>query len=329
MVGGFDEEVSSNVGPEAWGLLSRNEGSAAHAVYLAAIADGVTPRRAIGSPESDVDPWGHAQRAFVPGQQSLLTREQQEQLRMMERRAPLLYGRPQRVDRGHDSSGGSTYEAVQDEVRKQLRGVVEQLEASRQEADELRQEVVKLRAGQGEGVQEPQREHLVQPRGPPQSLGGYLAGSSTTGASGLHAGASIAALPSGTTTSGLHAGASIAALPSGTTTSGLHARASTSGVVAGSSTAGASGLQAGATMSTVPAALPMSGLSGLQRGEEGVNARTFTSATMGGPTGTTMEASSAGHGAGDPMARLLEGDQGRQARGVEQSGGGSEACGVL
>ena len=311
MVGGFDEEVSSNVGPEAWGLLSRNEGSAAHAVYLAAIADGVTPRRAIGSPESDVDPWGHAQRAFVPGQQSLLTREQQEQLRMMERRAPLLYGRPQRVDRGHDSSGGSTYEAVQDEVRKQLRGVVEQLEASRQEADELRQEVVKLRAGQGEGVQEPQREHLVQPRGPPQSLGGYLAGSSTTGASGLHAGASIAALPSGTTTSG------------------LHARASTSGVVAGSSTAGASGLQAGATMSTVPAALPMSGLSGLQRGEEGVNARTFTSATMGGPTGTTMEASSAGHGAGDPMARLLEGDQGRQARGVEQSGGGSEACGDL
>ena len=30
-------------------------------------------RRAIGSPESEADPWGQAQRAFVPGQQSLLT----------------------------------------------------------------------------------------------------------------------------------------------------------------------------------------------------------------------------------------------------------------
>ena len=30
-------------GPEAWGLLSGNEGSAARAVYLGSIADGVTP----------------------------------------------------------------------------------------------------------------------------------------------------------------------------------------------------------------------------------------------------------------------------------------------
>ena len=181
------------------------------------------------------------------------------------------------------------------EVRKQLRGVVEQLEASRQEADELRQEVVKLRAGQGEGVREPQRDHLLP------------AGSSTTEASGLQAGASMAALHSGASISGLQAGASMAALHSGASTSGLHARASISGVNAGSSTMVASGLQAGATMPAVSAALPTSGVSGLQSGEENVNARTSTSATMGGSTSTAMEAGSSGHGAGDPMARLLEG----------------------
>ncbi|CAE7702722.1 unnamed protein product, partial [Symbiodinium necroappetens] len=52
--------------------------------------------------------------------------EQHEQLRRMEQRAPLLCGRPE-----EGSSGGSTYEAAQDEVRKQLRGVVTQREAQK------------------------------------------------------------------------------------------------------------------------------------------------------------------------------------------------------
>ena len=199
------------------------------------------------------------------------------------------------------------------EVRKQLRGVVEQLEASRQEADELRQEVVKLRAGQGEGVREPQRDHLLPAGSSTTEASGLQAGASMaalhSGAStsGLQAGASMAALHSGASISGLQAGASMAALHSGASTSGLHARASISGVNAGSSTMGASGLQAGATMPAVSAALPTSGVSGLQSGEENVNARTSTSATMGGSTSTAMEAGSSGHGAGDPMARLLEG----------------------
>ncbi|OLP96260.1 hypothetical protein AK812_SmicGene21544 [Symbiodinium microadriaticum] len=55
--------------------------------------------------------------------------EQHEQLRRMEQRAPLLCGRPE-----EGSSGGSTYEAAQDEVRKQLRGVVTQREAQKRPA---------------------------------------------------------------------------------------------------------------------------------------------------------------------------------------------------
>ena len=82
------------------------------------------------------------------GSPVLLSPEQQEQLRRMEQRAPLLYGPPraERPAEGNGSSGGSNYEAVQEEVKRQLRGVVSQLEASRREAQDLREEVEFLRA---------------------------------------------------------------------------------------------------------------------------------------------------------------------------------------
>ncbi|CAE7496302.1 PIP5K4 [Symbiodinium sp. CCMP2592] len=81
--------------------------------------------RAMGSPESEQGVWMNQTHSDRP----LLSRGQREQLQRMEQRAPLLYGQQQR---------GSTYEAVQ------LRGVVEQLEASRQEASELRREMERL-----------------------------------------------------------------------------------------------------------------------------------------------------------------------------------------
>ena len=178
-----------------------------------------SPQRTIGSPDrgDQGQVWPHQS-----SQPPLLTREQQEQLQRMEVRAPLLCGRGGRAERTQEgSSGGSTYEAVQDEVRRQLRGVVEQLEASRAEASELRQEVARLQANQNKpsrpAIEDPDTA-LVQPTGPPMTLGGHL-----------HAGTSVS------TTSGMHAGTP---LP---TTSGLHA---------GAPTSGASGLHAGASMST-------------------------------------------------------------------------------
>ena len=119
-------------------------------------------RRAIASPESEQGSWPSVGR----GEHPLLSREQREQLQRMERRAPLLYG-PQGQDRHEASSGGSggsTYEAVQEEVRRQLRGVVEQLEASRQEASELRREVVRLKSAQA--TEDPTAVVLTAPRGP-------------------------------------------------------------------------------------------------------------------------------------------------------------------
>ena len=72
--------------------------------------------RPAGSPDTDPGLWA---------QPTLLTQEQQEQLRRMEQRAPLLYGPQGRNERAQEgSSGGSTYEAVQDEVKRQLRGCI-------------------------------------------------------------------------------------------------------------------------------------------------------------------------------------------------------------
>ncbi|CAE7228392.1 unnamed protein product [Symbiodinium sp. CCMP2456] len=116
-------------------------------------------RRAMGSPDTDPGPRGRSEDG---GQSMLWTREQQEQLRRMEQRAPLLYGRAPPQERHDGSSGGSTYEAVQDEVRKQLRGVVEQLEESRREAGDLRREMERL-----------QKERMMKPpEGPPVAYGG-------------------------------------------------------------------------------------------------------------------------------------------------------------
>eukprot|EP00439_Symbiodinium_sp_Y106_P010217 s8082_g1.t1 len=134
-------------------------------------------RRAIASPESEQGAWPSVGR----GERPLLSREQREQLQRMERRPPLLYG-PQGQDRHEGSSGGSggsTYEAVQEEVRRQLRGVVEQLEASRQEAGELRREVAKLKSAQT--AEDPTAKALTAPQGPPQAYGGYLASSQNNG----------------------------------------------------------------------------------------------------------------------------------------------------
>ncbi|CAE7939504.1 unnamed protein product, partial [Symbiodinium necroappetens] len=90
----------------AGSFLSRDEGTTAES--LAAFADGLATAK--------------------------------EQLRRTEQRVPHLYGQLGR-ERQEGSSGGSTYEAVQEEVKRQLRGVVGQLEASRKEAQDLRQEL--------------------------------------------------------------------------------------------------------------------------------------------------------------------------------------------
>ncbi|CAE7473244.1 PIP5K4, partial [Symbiodinium necroappetens] len=81
----------------------------------------------------------------------------------------------ERQPEGNGSSGGSTYEAVQEEVKRQLRGVVSQLEASRREAQDLRQEVEFLRAEREQSGPSRQLEDMTMPEGPPVTLGGYLA----------------------------------------------------------------------------------------------------------------------------------------------------------
>ena len=81
-------------------------------------------RRMLGSPETDPGPRGI---------QPLFSRDQRAEMR-----APLLYGPSVGQGRGEASSGGSTAEAVQEEVRKQLRGVMDELAESRREAGSLR-----------------------------------------------------------------------------------------------------------------------------------------------------------------------------------------------
>ncbi|CAE7215856.1 GIP [Symbiodinium sp. CCMP2592] len=250
------------------------------------------PRRALGP--------GNAEGGHGGGQgpAPLLSPQHQEQLRRMERNAPLLYG--PRQERGQESSGGSTYEAVQEEVKKQLRGVVEQLEASRQEAHGLRQEVLRLRNSREHGNDQDSYEY---PQGPPRAFGGYLSGdvvenqgvrpmakaalpplplrarTSTTEASGLQT--------AGTTT---EASGVQATLPS-TAVSGLQAPLPTtaaSGLYAAQPTTGTSGLDAGLTVPTVTAVQGAGGQPGL--------------GTQDVPMGTGDDGSR-----GDPMTRLLEG----------------------
>ena len=187
----------------------------------------------------------------------------------MEQRAPLLYGPPrgERQPEGNGSSGGSTYEAVQEEVKRQLRGVVSQLEASRREAQDLRQEVELLRTARGQVGSSRQLEDMVMPEGPPVTLGGYLTGQQAEVEIGARAGSSTgvgsglqATMPT-TGASGLCAGLSTrggsgvqAAMPT-TGTSGLCAGPSTgaaSGMQAGCSTTGVSGLHARTATSTGP-----------------------------------------------------------------------------
>ncbi|CAE7240501.1 unnamed protein product [Symbiodinium sp. CCMP2592] len=95
-----------------------------------------------------------------------------EQLRIMERRAPLLYGRPQQAQQD-GSSGGSTYEAVQEEVERQLRGVVHELEASRRENLELSQEVARLRGDAAEQRSLKELRIMAYPKGDDGSWGGH------------------------------------------------------------------------------------------------------------------------------------------------------------
>ena len=78
---------------------------------------------------------------------SLFSREQVQQMQEMQGRAPLLYGLGASAPRsGEASSGGdSTKEAVEAEVRRQLQGIMGQLESSKQEASQLRAEVERLR----------------------------------------------------------------------------------------------------------------------------------------------------------------------------------------
>ena len=121
-------------------------------------------RRMLGSPETDPGPRGI---------QPLFSRDQRAQARQMEMRAPLLYGPSVGQNRGEASSGGSTAEAVQEEVRKQLRGVMDELAESRREAGSLREEIQRLR----NQADRPQQA-LLEPEGLPRVFGGYLADAS-------------------------------------------------------------------------------------------------------------------------------------------------------
>ena len=83
---------------------------------------------------------------------SLFSQEQWRQMQEMEGRAPLLYGSAQGArgpQSGDGSSGDSTKEAVEMEVKRQMQGILGQLEASRHEASRLRMEVERLRATSG------------------------------------------------------------------------------------------------------------------------------------------------------------------------------------
>ena len=274
-----------------------------------------------GSPEMEQRGWGSP---------VLLSPEQQEQFRRMEQRAPLLYGPPrgERAPEGNGSSGGSTYEAVQEEVKRQLRGVVSQVEASRREAQDLRQEVEFLRTERGQAGPSRQLEDMVMPEGPPVTLGGYLTGQTEVGrgavaSSSTREGSGVQAGCSTTEASGLCAGSSTregsgiqAAMPTNGA-SGLCAGSSTrerSGVSAAMPTTGASGLCAGASMgmrSGIQAGCPTTGVSGSHAGTVQQPSAAMTTqmpqSAAAITSGTTMGPGNATAGGSDPMSRLLEG----------------------
>ena len=126
------------------------------------------------------------------GEQGLFTPDQWHRIQQMENQAPLLYGQGQARDgQGDVSSNDSTREAVEAEVRRQMQGLVAQLEASRKEAGELREEVERMRqfaqGGQEEArLQAPTASGLQAPLQAP-TASGFQAPLQAPSASGLQA----------------------------------------------------------------------------------------------------------------------------------------------
>ena len=273
---------------------------------------GSPPQRAsrvAGSPESEGGHW------TAP---TLLSPEQQEQLRRMEQRAPHLYGQLGR-ERQEGSSGGSTYEAVQEEVKRQLRGVVGQLEASRKEAQDLRQELECLKAESQAGTVSGPQQSFTAPTGPPVALGGHLApgvqaASTMPTASGVQAASSMPRLSGVQATSSMPTASGVQAASSMPMLSGVQATSSmptTTGGQAASSMPMLSGIQATSSMPTMPGVQAASGIpmvSGLQAAS-GVPARSMcANATTTRDSGThATSGMGADGGTTDPMSRLLEG----------------------
>ena len=110
----------------------------------------------LGSPETPGDAGQH---------RALFSQDQWARVRTMEQRAPLLFGQSQRRD---ESSGGSTQEAVQEEVRRQMQGVMGQLQKSQQENEHLKREVMALRAQHVMNTPEPAIRTPVEMSTPPQ-----------------------------------------------------------------------------------------------------------------------------------------------------------------
>ena len=258
-----------------------------------------------GSPETDPGQWAPP---------TLLAQEQQEQLRRMEQRAPLLYGPQGRNERAQEgSSGGSTYEAVQDEVKRQLRGVVSQLEDSRREAQGLREEVEQLRAGQHQAALAAPASNMRLPEGPPTTLGGYLAGQVAPSDAALTAptvsGSAALTAPTvpGSTawTAPTVSGAAALTAP---TVSG--SAAWTAPTVSGSAAlraptvSGLAGIPAPmAVTQGIPPMPVMSGPAGALSTSAPAAATSMT-----GPVATGAQTMTSGAmAAGDPMSRLLEG----------------------
>ena len=287
--------------------------------------------RAAGSPESEGGRW------VAP---PLLSPEQQDQFRRMEQRAPHLYGQALR-DRQEGSSGGSTYEAVQEEVKRQLRGVVSQLEASRREAQDLRQELEHLRA-EGQPAMTGLQQVLPEPTGPPMTLGGHLA-SSMSATMGVQAASSTPPV-SGVQTSSMPpvSGIQTSSMPpvSGLQTSsmpqlsGVQAASSMpqlSGVQAASSIPMVSGVQASSGMPTV------SGRTSIFRYANGVGLTSSWGSYENWvckPRRSKGSKSSDGNGSGrwsfgshvEAARGLGEGDKGREARGAQQGSRGSKVA---
>ena len=216
-------------------------------------------QRMLGSPSTDPGP------AVAP----LFTREQRVQARRMERRAPLIYGPG--VPQGEGSSGGSTVEAVQEEVRRQLRGVMDELAEPRREAGTLREEVRRLR-DQAEARVQP----MPQPEGLPKVYGGYLVGPENAATS-----LNMPRVSGDAATSSSMPGLSGVAATS-SSMPGVSGTAATS-----SSMPGVSGIAA--TSSSMPG---VSGTAATSSSMPGVSGIAATSSSMPGVSGTAATSSS-------------------------------------